>query len=303
MDSFEATSQFSQVLRTLTLSVQSLTRAAHFALKNSDSEDYLFRAILDVIDSSDVDLNCKCSVFQLVDVLLHESYFYSQLPKSSYNYPYVHSLKNAVPSMILKVLPGSNFQNLYNVFTSLKNILKTLKLVYEDYEKQYMSGKDLLSEEDMQNIDQDVPFNEDNFAVDESAVDPIIKAWRLLVTKKKQSHYERLRLLKHKLHSTDNENDEVMFGVRGPQNDDKQLLTKKQILMRMEDDRESHKRSKESLWLVNRLRDTNVITEDEFFTQYWTKIKPFDEGEKASFLQNLGDLNEMVAASYKDKQF
>ena len=269
MDSFEATSQFSQVLRTLTLSVQSLTRAAHFALKNSDSEDYLFRAILDVIDSPDVDLNCK----------------------------------NAVPSLILKVLPGSNNQNLYNVFTSLKNILKTLKLVYEDYEKQYMSGKDLLTEEDMQNIEQDVPFNEDNFVVDESAVDPIIKAWTLLVMKKKQGHYERLRLLKHKLHSNDNENDEVMFGVRGPQNDDKQLLTKKQILMRMEDDRESHKRSKESLWLVNRPRDTNVITEDEFFTQYWTKIKPFDDGEKASFLQNLDDLNKMVAASYKDKQF
>ena len=42
---------------------------------------------------------------------------------------------------------------------------------------------------------------------------------------------------------------------------------------------------------------------DEFCTQYWTKIKPFDDGEKASFLQNLDDLNKMVAASYKDKQF
>lgn len=303
MDSFEATSQFTQALKGLLLTSQSLTRAAHFALKNSDSEDYLFRAILDVIDDPDVDLNCKCSIFQLVGVLLHESYYYSQLPKSNYNYPYIHSLKNAVPTMILKVLPGSNTTGLYSVFNSLKSILKTLKLVYEEYELQYASGKELLTEEDMQNIDKDVPFGDDNFQVDESTVDPIIKAWRLLVMKKKQSLYERLRLLKHAQHSTENHNDEDMFGVRSSQNDDNTLLTKKQILMRMEDDRESHKRSKESLWLVNRPRDTNVITEDEFFTQYWTKIKPYDENEKASFLRRLDDLNSIVAASYKDKQF
>lgn len=303
MDSFEATSQFTQALRTLSSSVASLNKAARFALKNSESEDYLFNAILDVINAEDVDLNCKCSVFQLVDVLIRESYFYSQQPKSNYNYPYVLSLKNAVPLMITRVLPGSSNQNLFVVFTSLKNILKTLKLVYEDYERQYHSGEALLSEEDRKNIDADVPFDLTNFKVDESAVDPIIKTWTLLVLKKKQSLYERLRLLKHQQQRTENEADETMFGVRGSQSKDTLLLSKKQILARMEDDRESHKRSKETLWHVNRPRDTNVLTEDEFFTQYWTKIKPFDKGENAAFLRDLDELNKMAVSSYKDRQF
>lgn len=327
MDSFEASTQLAQVLRSLSPSIQNLTKAAHFALKNADSEDYLFHSIIDTLDDPKVEINTKSTIFQFIEVLISESYNVSQQPKSNYSYPYVHRLRAALPSILLKVLPGRNNFSLYNIFVSLRNISRTLKVDFDDYEYQYLSISASLDENDRSNIDQDIPYPDITLDDTESASDdPLITTWQLLVKKKKQSQYERLRLLKHGKMVSDSVEEDSMFSYRpsrlapvhasplttspshsttpgSNQPPSEQLLSKKQILARMEDDRETHKRSKENLWVVNRPKDGSVVTEDEFLVHYWNKIGPLSDDKEKVLLSSLDELNELVAGSYKDKQY
>ncbi|CAH2352536.1 hypothetical protein CLIB1423_07S01772 [[Candida] railenensis] len=313
MDSFETSTQFSQILRTLTPSMQSLIRGAHFALKYYQSEDYLVHTIVEVVDDPKVDLNTKSTIFQFIEVLVHESYTVSEQPKSVYNYPYVTALKSLLPKVLLQTLPGSNCSSLYNVYCNLKSISKTLKFNFEEYDIRFNSINESFTLEDEENIIANVEFPQVNEDDEVETQEPLITTWNLLIKKKKQSQYERLRLLRHKeLCSGKLIEEDEMFNIRlgeksqgGVQKKeaDPQLLTKRQILARMEDDRESHKRSKEHLWMVSRPRDVNGVTEDEFLTSYWNKYKVMNEDEEKTLFADLEELNQLVAMSYKDKQF
>lgn len=311
MDAFEASTKLNQILRSLTPSIQNLTKAAHFTLKNWEGEDYLFQSIVDTLDDDLVDLNTKSTIFQFIEVLIHESYYVSEQPKSHYNYPYVHNVKNALPKLLLQVLPDSNNASLYNIFTSLKNMSKVFKFDYVDYELKYDSVSEEFSQDELENVELNIPFpsitlDEEN----ESMVDPLILTWDLLIKKKKQSQYERLRLLRHGKYIEQPVNEDDMFNIKIKSNridsqssPENKTLTKKQILARMEDDRETYKRSKESLWMVNRPKDANVITEDEFLVHYWNKINKMSGEEEKELFDSFDELNNLVAQSYKDKQF
>lgn len=306
MDLFETSSQFVQILRNLVPQMQSLLRAAHFALKHSESEDYLFYAIMDLLDDPKVELNTKSTVFQFIDVLIHESFFISQQTNSHYNYPYVHNLKTSLPKIILKVLPGTNNANLYNIFNNLKNISESLNVSYSDYEDQYKSVEKLLSKEELESVDMDIPFPEINLEEMEEASDPVFQAWEILLRKRKQSHYERLRQLKHQQYREDDVTEEELFNIRPTRVGDptkkvnELLLSKKQILARMEDDREAHKKSKETLWVVNRPSGSNTATEEEFSNYYWNKIEKLSDKQMSEFLASFDELNKLASASYKD---
>ncbi|ODV82469.1 uncharacterized protein CANTADRAFT_24965 [Suhomyces tanzawaensis NRRL Y-17324] len=297
MDSFEAATQFSQILRNLTPAVQNLTRAAHFALKHSDSEDYLFPSILDILNDPSVELNTKSTVFQFIEVLINESFYYSRQPK--FNYPYIQNLKTSLPKIMLAVLPTTSNTNIYNVYTSLKNLSKHFKVDCCEFVERF--NLDSLTDEDRAHIDQDIPFPE--IRLEDSGEDPLVESWGLLLRKKKQSQYERLRLLKHSEVSRDTVEEQDLFSLRDKNDKAGELLSKRQIISRMEDDREAHKRSKENLWVVLRPKDVNFITEEEFLKHYWSKTHAMTKKQEDAFLETVEELNKLVAGSYKDKQF
>lgn len=310
MDSFETNSQFVQMLRTLAPQMQSLLRTAHFALKNSESEDYLYYAIMDILNDQKVELNSKSTIFQFIDVLIHESFYISQQPNSNYNYPYVHNLKNSLPKIILKVLPATNNANLFNIFNNLKNISESLNVNYSEYEQQYKSVETLLTAEELENVDMNIPFPDVKLEeMEVESNDPVIKAWEILVRKRKQSQYERLRQLKHAPYRDDEITEEDMFQIRQSRAGDptrkvnEHMLSKKQIIARMEDDRETHKKSKETLWVVNRPSGSNAVTEDEFLNFYWNRIEKNTDKQDQEVATAFDELNKLAAASYKDKQF
>lgn len=306
MDLFETSSQFAQIMRNLIPQMQSLLKAAHFALKHSESEDYLFYAIMDLLDDPKVELNTKSTVFQFIDVLIHESFFISQQTNSNYNYPYVHSLKTALPKIILKVLPGTNNANLFNIFNNLKHISESLNVLYEDYVEQYKSVESLLSKEEMESVDMDIPYPEINLEEADDKADPVVQAWEILLRKRKQSHYERLRLLEHQPYRDGDVTEEELFHIRESRAGDPNkkvnelMLSKKQILARMEDDRETHKKSKENLWVVSRPSGSTTATEEEFANYYWSRIKDFSDKQMGELFNSFDEINKLALASYKD---
>lgn len=310
MDSYEMSSQFVQMLKSLVPQVPALLKAAHFALKNFESEDYLFYAIMGILDDAKVELNTKSTIFQFIDVLIHESFNISQQLNSIYNYPYVHILKTSLPKIIIKVLPTLNNANLFNIYKNLKHISDTLNVNYETYNTRFLSVSSLLSPEELENVQMniaypDIVLDELNFENN----DPVLQAWEILLKKRQQSHYERLRLLKNGPYDESKLNEDNMFIIRPSRQNDaskkvnENLLSKKQILARMEDDRETQKKSKESLWLVNRPTGTNTVNEDEFLNYYWNRIEAISETEQEKFFASFKDLNRLAALSYKDKQF
>lgn len=290
--------------------MQNLLRAAHFALKHSENEDYLYFAIMDALDDLKLELNSKSTIFQFIDVLIHESFHISQQTNSHYNYPYVHNLKTSLPKILLKVLPSSNNPNLNNIFNSLSNISESLNVNFSEYEQQYRTIETLLSKEELEDVELDVPFPElqlENLKA--SSSDPVLQAWEILLYKRKQSHYERIRLLKTKPYRNDEVTEPEMFSIRPSRSGDpskkvnEQLLSKKQILSRMEDDRETHKKSKETLWVVNRPSGKSALTEAEFANYYWNRNNSFSDKMKEDLFNAFDEFNKIAAGSYKDKQF
>lgn len=311
MDSFETSSQFVQILKGLVPQMQSILRAAHYALKNSESEDYLFYAIMDVLDDPKVELNTKSTIFQFIDVLIHESFYISQQANSHYNYPYVHNLKTSLPKIILKVLPATNNANLYNIYNNLKNISESLNVNYSEYQEQFLNVQTLITPEEMENVNENIPYPEVKLdEIDVEKQDPAVKAWELLLKKRKQSQYERLRLLKHgPVRDDDNVTEDDMFSIRQSRSGDpsrkvnEKMLSKKQILARMEDDRETHKKLKETIWVVNRPSGSSTATEEEFANYYWNRVESISNQQNHEFFTSFDELNKLAKASYKDVQF
>ncbi|KAG7664829.1 uncharacterized protein J8A68_001646 [[Candida] subhashii] len=317
MDSFEAANQFSQILKTLTPSIQNLTRAAHFALKNSSKEDYLFPIILDILQDDKIELNNKSTIFQFIDILISESFSSQFKSGDDYHYPYIQNIKINLPTIIKLVVPNNDqentyYSNLYNCYNCLVSISKYFKIDSEKYIQKFNSNQ--LSTQDQLNIKNNLEFTPDDIDITSPSEDPLVVAWKILLQIKHQSQYNRARLLLNSSPVVDpisSEND--LFNIREkssttttttttPNNN---ILSKRQILSRMEDDREAHKRSKEILWLVNRdsAGSKNYPTEEEFLDHYWNKFHRLEGRDKRDFLDSLQDINNLVRQSYKDPQF
>lgn len=308
MDSFETSSQFRQILRSLLPQSTVILKAVHFALRNCSSEDYLYYSIIETLEDASLELNTKTTVFQFIDMLIRESFFISEQVNSGYNFPYVHNLKKALPKIMEKVLPLSSNVNLHCIYSSLKNISTTLNVNYSEFEEQYKNVTSILAQEDLENVELNIPFPKLSLEEISKSKDPVIQAWEILLHKRKESHYERLRLLRNQPPKDGLVAEDEMFSVRDTKLDnerenEEQLFTKKQIIARMEDDREAQKRSRETLWVVNRPSGVNYVTEEEFLNYYWRRMDVVTEDQKSDFLAALDDLNYLAKLSYKDRQF
>lgn len=309
MDSFETSSQFRQILRTLLPQTSVILKAVHFALRNCASEDYLYYSIIDTFEDVTVELSTKTTVFQFIDVLIHESFFISEQVNSTYNFPYVHNLKAALPKIMDKVLPLASNANLHFIYVYLKRISSTFNVNYSHPEQQYKDVNSVLTAEDLENVDLNIPFP--NVRIEEmnlESKDPVLQAWEILLFKRKESHYERLRLLRNDPPKDEVITEEEIFPIRGSTTAEKkwpseQLFSKKQIVARMEDQREAQKRSRENLWVVNRPSGKNYASEEEFLNFYWKRIEEVTDDQKIDFLAALDDLNDLANLSYKDRQF
>lgn len=308
MDSFETSSQFRQILRNLLPQSAVILKAVHFALRNCSSEDYLYYSIIETFEDATLELNTKTTVFQFIDMLIRESFFISEQVNSTYNFPYVHNLKNALPKIMEKILPLSSNVNLHCIYTSLKNISATLNVNYSEFEEQYTHVTSILAQEDLENVELNIPFPKLSLEEITKSKDPVIQTWEILLHKRKESHYERLRLLRNQPPKDGIVSEDEMFSVRDAKLDTErenkeQLFTKKQIIARMEDDREAQKRSRETLWVVNRPSGVNYVTEEEFLNYYWRRMDVITADQKSDFVAALDDLNHLANLSYKDRQF
>ncbi|RCK54734.1 hypothetical protein Cantr_04562 [Candida viswanathii] len=294
MDSFDIASKLLQMLHSISPQLQNITKIVHFALKNHKLEDYLLPTIIDVIDDKQLDSSVKSNVFQFIELLLIESY----QNKDKFNGAYVHGLMQNLPYIIKQVIV--NKSNLHNTYLSLCNISKVFDVDCDEYILRFSC--DLLTEEDLVKIANNEEFEQEEKSKEKE--EDLVKCWKILLQDKRQSQYERARLLKHGDLTADIVDEDQMFSTRDKTKPETtKFLSKRQILARMEDDREVHKRSKESFWVVNRDKDKNAnfITENEFLDHYWNRFQPLDEKENNEFLDSLKDMNDMVRCSYKDK--
>ncbi|KAI5952943.1 hypothetical protein CANMA_005044 [Candida margitis] len=284
MDSFEVASQFSTILRNLTPQQQQLSKAIYFALKNADKEDYIVPTLLSVLEDPKLDLNLKSFIFQFIDLLMQESF-----NNSRYNNAYIQSLKSKLPQIVESVCPLNNSSNLMVAYTCLCHISTRFKVDCEHYKADFQTS----SLDDLVNKSLDVDSSEDT----------LVSAWKILLQRSRASKKDRKKLLEEDSVTKENMEEDQIFNIRKKNDPNTQYLTKKQIITRIEDDRETHKRLKENKWCVNRDKGAKFITENEFINNYWNKCHPLTSEENAEFLANLKELNGMVLSSYKDKQF
>lgn len=284
MDSFEIANQFSTILRNLTPQQQQFSKAIYFALKNADKEDYIVPTILSALEDPRLDLNLKSFIFQFIDLLIQESF-----SNPRYNNAYIQSLKSKLPQIVQLVCPLNNSSNLMVAYTSLCHILSRFKVNCESYKADFQ----ISSLEELENKSLELDGGEDT----------LITTWKILLQRSRASKMERKRLLVDEPVTEDNVDEDQVFNIRNKSDPNTQYLTKKQIITRIEDDRETHKRLKENKWCVNRDKGAKFIAESEFINNYWNKFQPLTKEENAEFLKNLEELNGMVLLSYKDKQF
>lgn len=289
MDSFDAANQLLQMLRNLSPQLQHLSKAAYFALKNSDKEDYLLPTILDVINDRQLPTSIKANILQFIDLLIIES-----LSLDKHRQAYVQGLKDNLPLIITEVT--YNKSNLYSTYLSLINISQHFKMDCRGFVSQFDSN--LLTDKDIDRIKKNEEFTKPDINDD----DPLVRSWKILLQCKQEFQFERAKLLEHSEYVDDIVDEGLLFNIREKSNPSTTLLSKRHILVRMEDDREAHKRSKENFWVVNRDKDKgNYITEDEFVDHYWNKFQPLTDQENKEFLNSLQELNGIVENSYKDK--
>lgn len=295
MDSFDTANQLLQLLRSLSPQLQHITKVVYFTLKNYKLEDYLLPIIIEVINDKQIDTSTKSNVFQFIELLIVESFN----NKDKFNGAYIEELMKNLPSIIKQVI--INKSNLHNTYLSLCNISELFEIECDGYIQKFNS--DLLTEKDLEKINSNEELEQEQ-EEDEEDCENLIKCWKILLLDKKQSQYERAKLLKHGNLTGDIVDEDQLFSTRDKSKPETaKLLSKRQILARMEDDREAHKRSKESFWVVNRdkYKNVNYITENEFLDHYWNRFQPLDEEENNEFLDSLKEMNDMVKCSYKDK--
>ncbi|CCH45390.1 CTD kinase subunit gamma [Wickerhamomyces ciferrii] len=261
MDPFEARLQFIQILETLNPSSMAMSKGVSFALKNQELHEDFHSCILEVLDR--IDLNSRINVLYFIESLA-SSVINNPVKSTNGNGPYINNLKNDFPIIIKKVVPNQNLINL----KSTSDILTNMENLYEDHNEEL---RNLFQDISLTNIDHEVDIKEDESGFK--------GAWRFLIINKQNGLKQRLKQLNGEVVENKSEVDEKIF-------------TKDQILMRIEADRERHKRFKEVNWIVNRPSGKVEMKE---FEKIWNQYGELAEGD----YQDLKELNDIAKDSYQ----
>ncbi|ODV86319.1 hypothetical protein CANARDRAFT_27553 [[Candida] arabinofermentans NRRL YB-2248] len=340
MDSFEARVQFSKQLSSLTPSRQAALDCAKFILRNKDNQDDLFSVILETLNS--VDLNCRVNVFQFVEELVSLA-----LVDPEGNDTILKLILKELKTILYTILPQKSGEisdeirlltNLSPAFNILVSISKLLNFKNIDYFINLFNSN-LLSERDIEFVQLNLSFddgrlyksdNPDSLKPPPYSSDPsttmLNNAWYFLVSKRRQSQYERQLIDFHHTrspqvasprrptrsspHSVHN-NKYIEYDPHPPpviqlsdeleqqqHNHDKQPMgastnslnmTHKQMLQRIEADRERQKRGKENLWKVQRLGNGDLGSKSEFLS-LCESFKEFDPVADRPLIDELNDL-------------
>ncbi|KAG7881700.1 hypothetical protein KL935_001906 [Ogataea polymorpha] len=255
MDSFEARVYLTKQLSSLTPSKQAAQQCAKFLLKHKELQDDLYSVILESLDAAD--LNIRINIFQFLEELI----LYCQNDPQK---PYISSIIKDMKLILTKILPPKPdtmscetrlLTNLHAAYTILVNISRSCKFTnLKEYKAKY--GSNLLTDMDRNRIELQLQFDEKPLYTDrdvpESIDGQLDCAWEFLLEKRRQSQYERSFIDKHQMQSPTEPLQDTF------------AKTRKQLLARIEADRERQKRGKENLWQIN--RENGSITEFDLTT-------------------------------------
>ncbi|KAH3668207.1 hypothetical protein OGAPHI_001961 [Ogataea philodendri] len=278
MDSFEARVYLTKQLSSLTPSKLAAQQCAKFLLKNKELQDDLYSVILETLDAAD--LNIRLNIFQFLEELI---FFCQNDPQR----PYVNSIFKDMKLILTKILPPKPenqssearlLTNLSSAYIILFNISKTCNYPHiNDIKTRFNSN--LLTELDKNRIELQLHFDEKPLYTDITAKQDVesqlTAAWDFLIEKRRQSQYERLFIDKH--------------NIQSPAEPLADLFTKtrKQLLARIEADRERQKRGKENLWQIDRAKGSLA----EFDLIYDT-FHQFDLIEDKPLIDEVNELYE-----------
>ncbi|AOA62177.1 CTD kinase subunit gamma [Komagataella phaffii CBS 7435] len=263
MDAFEARIHFSDMLKILMPSQQSVTNCTMYAIKNRHLQEDFHSVILEVLDA--VDLNVRINIFQFVDSLIASG-------SAIEGRPFVENLAQDLPVILEKVVPVNSsskaFVNLHSSFHILAHISHELQLKdTKEYEKKF-------------NL---------NETLDEDTTDPLKRSWKFLLQQKALLHSERY---------ASEDNTELSQESLAEVDADPKLrlytLSEQQILARMEADRERHKRAKEKLWMVTRESYSLSFNEFENIDDRFSSLQDEDYKE-------LRELKRLVNKSFNGR--
>lgn len=222
----------------------------------------------------------------------------------------------------------TNLPASYSIMVEISKVLKFPAL--SEYTDKY--GTALLTQNDVRNIKNDIQFDDsslykfvpdemDDAEKNENAVYPLLhpeeifikpltQAWNFIIGKKRQSQYERIMIdtcSSHLESSNVEHRDYNAPGTKSIPNSPSQssspthsplLLTQRQMLRRIEADRERQKKGKEFLWHVK--RPDNKIHKPEF-RHIWNSLGQFDPKGDRLLMDELNALYN-VCKGGKSKQ-
>ncbi len=229
---------------------------------------------------------------------------------------------------VQKIRCLTNLPASYSIMLEISKVLKFPTL--SEFIDKYSTA--LLTQNDVRNIKNDIQFDdstlyendqEDTSKEDGSAntvvpllhpeeifVKPLTRAWNFLIGKKRQSQYERIMIdtcPSHLESSNVEHRDYNAPGTRSihnspspssPKGHNPLLLTQRQMLRRIEADRERQKKGKEFLWHVK--RPENKIHKPEF-RRIWDSLGEFDPKGDRLLMDELNALYN-VCKGGKPKQ-
>jgi CTD kinase subunit gamma len=253
MDPFEARLQFTQTLDTLSSSTQALQKAITLALKNQELHEDFHSVILEILDRLDV--NPRINVLYFIEALIKTVVGAN---RDGFPPPYLANLERDFKLILEKVI-GNDLVN-------LNCCVDVLREVETSYGKQNIDLSQIYEHLTLENLGPKID-EKDGFRA----------AWSFLISKKRQGIHDRLKLIHEPFAIPDNYNEK---------------LTRDQILQRIENDRERHKRFKETNWVV--VRPLGKLEKPEF-GKIWDEFEALDDDD----YQELKELQQIARESYQ----
>ncbi|QPG73109.1 hypothetical protein FOA43_000414 [Brettanomyces nanus] len=321
MDPFEARIYFAKQLVALTPSKVAAQELIRFLIHYSGIQNDLYPAVLETLHK--VDLNYRINILQflndLISTLVLDPKHFSTISPA---YGYVRLTVNQLPSILAQVLPRkpdpdsivsmdpkqleemrclTNLRASYSILIDISKLLQFPDL--ETYVDQFDAT--LLTQTDVQSIKQDKTFDEayiyetvaNRKPIDQPElvpllhqekmfIEPLTDSWKFILAKKRQSQYERVMIDTHPGRLKDSDFLSTISTVPSDHRNPL-LLSQKQILQRMEADRERQKKGKETLWRVR--RPTNEVSMPEF-QHIWHSLDKYDLKADRALLDELNGL-------------
>lgn len=266
MDPFEARLQFIQILEALNPSSVTLSRAIGFALKNMEMHEDFHSVILEELDK--IDINARMNVMYFIEALVHNICSQNS-SRELRQRPYLANIERDFHIILQKVIPSDNLVNLNGSVNILVEVEKCYNVDDSELWRSYLSLSLGKTPEIPEEVEKGFP-----------------EAWIYLINQKKRGLEARLKLLHDKPTAQ-----EVEENGEKPLNQDLEQLSRKQILQRMEADRERHKRHKETNWHV--IRPLGKVDRAEF-EKIWHQYSALDDHD----LEEMRDLYQEAAESY-----